>query len=77
MYLICIYYKYPIYPPEVYQFAPEKLPKPKRKGSSSNHPIFRGKLAVKFRGCTLNLKCEGTTFIGKNRTIDCLGVSAA
>ena len=25
------------YPPEVEQFAPEKLPKPNRKGSSSNH----------------------------------------
>ena len=31
-------------PPEVQQFAPEKLPKPNRKGSSSNHHFFRGKL---------------------------------
>ena len=29
------------------EFAPEKLPKPNRKGLSSNHPFFRGKLAVK------------------------------
>ena len=34
---------------------PEKLPKPNRKGSSSNFqpPFFKGKLAVKLRGCSL------------------------
>ena len=31
--------------------ALEKLPKPNRKGSSSKHRFFRGKLAVKLRGC--------------------------
>ena len=37
--------------PEVWQFAPEKLPGPNRKGSSSNHP-FSG-VYVKLRGCNI------------------------
>ena len=36
------------YPPEVQQLAPEKLPKPNRKGSSSL-PVFSGEL-LNFRG---------------------------
>ena len=44
-----IYPSIKVYPPEVSQFAPEKWPKPNRKGSSSNHPFFRGEL-LNFRG---------------------------
>ena len=29
---------------EVWEFTPEKLPEPKRKGAFSNHPLFRGEL---------------------------------
>ena len=35
--------------------APGKLPKPKRKGSSSNHHGFQGR-AFKLRGCSLLIK---------------------
>ena len=41
--------------------APENRPKPNRKGLYSNHPIFRGKLAVSFR--------EGKTLIQKMKKI--------
>ena len=54
-----------IYPPWNGQFAPENRPKPKRKGSSSNHQ-FSGAFAVSFREGTVVVQAvislHGRTF---------------
>ena len=46
------------------EFTPEKLPKPNRKGSSSNHH-FSGVFAVKLRGCNKTFHQNGwEVFVG-------------
>ena len=47
-------------PPKLNSSGPEKLPKPKRRGSSSNHSFFSGR-AVKLGGCTISEGQENLT----------------